>query len=163
MKKALKFAKIGIISALVIGIAIFALLLYLFIGVLRPYYDVPRSYKAVTDYNPASNVVSQETLDALANSKKANKLELGVNKDGNVVFKHPYKAFGRLKKEYKKTVWKYGDKELKMKHLSRTFYIHYTDEDVVQQLIAGQPDNEKEILIYKEILQIYSNSYKVHR
>lgn len=164
MKKVLKYVKIGAIVAAVIGIAIFALILYLYLGVLLPFYNVPNDNKFVADYNPAMALVSQPTLDTLSILTDGNdKLELGINKDGNVVFKHPHKAFKKLKKYYKKPVWKYGDKELKMKHLSKTFYIAYSEEEFVKAAIEANPENEQDIKTYQEILKIYANSFNKHR
>lgn len=165
MGKIKKFGKIAIIALAIfaiIGLAIVVLLLYAWIGVLRPYYDVPRDNKAVVAYDPSSGLVSQATYDALQNSKKSQKFELGVNKDGQVVFTHAYKAFGRAKKEYKGS-WKYADKELGLKHLSRTFYISYMDEDILNQVVEATGGSAGDAKIYKEILEIYSHSYNVHR
>ena len=124
--------------------------------------NVPNDNKYVTAYDPGSGLVSQATYDALINSKKAKKLELGVNAAGEVVFKHPYKAFGRAAKEYKK-VWKYGDKELKMKHLSRTFYMDYATDEYAEIVIGTIPELTGDANIYQEILEIYSHSYNKHR
>ena len=164
-QKIKKYGKIAIIVLIIVAIlavAIFALILYAFIGVLGPYYNVPNDHKYVTSYDPASGLVSQATYDALINSKKAKKLELGVNAAGEVVFKHPYKAFGRAAKEYKK-VWKYGDKELKMKHLSRTFYMDYATDEYAEIVIGTIPKLTGDANIYQEILEIYSHSYNKHR
>lgn len=164
-KKAKKIGRTAIIILVIfaiLAVAIFALILYAFIGVLGPYYNVPNDKKYVADYDPATAVVSQVTYDALTNSKKAKKLELGVNADGQVVFKHPYKAFGRAKKEYK-AVWKYGDKDLKLKHLSRTFYTEYMSDEVMNKIMEANPDLKGDAKIYKEILEIYYNSYNKHR
>ncbi len=170
MKKYLKMAGAAVGAFAFIGLAIFILLLYLFFGVLMPYYNVPNENKAVTAYNPDSGLVSQETYDALMASDKADKFELGVNKDGNVVFVHPYKAFGRAKKEYK-DVWKPIDKhanddklgitEKDVNHLSRTFYVQYID--LLPMFAEKNPDLADEAKIYAEILQIYANSYNKHR
>ncbi|MBO4445611.1 MAG: hypothetical protein IKT04_03160 [Clostridia bacterium] len=162
IKKYGKIAIIVLIILAILGIAIFALLIYAFFGVLMPYYNVPNDNKYVTAYDPGSGLVSQATYDALINSKKAKKLELGVNKDGQVVFQHPYKAFGRAAREYK-AVWKYGDKKLKMKHLSRTFYMDYKTDEVINQIIEANPDLKGDAKIYQEILEIYSHSYNKHR
>ncbi len=162
IKKAGKIAVIALIIVAILAVGVLALLIYAFFGVLMPYYNVPNENKYVAEYDPATAVVSQATYDALTNSKKAKKLELGVNEAGQVVFKHPYKAFGRAKKEYKQ-VWKYGDKELKMKHLSRTFYIDYTNDDVIAKIIEANPDLSGDAKIYDEILEIYSHSYNKHR
>ena len=165
MNKVKKYGRIAVIVLIILAIlavAVFALILYAFIGVLGPYYNVPNDHKYVTEYDPGSGIVSQATLEALTNSKKAKKLELGVNEAGEVVFKHPYKAFGRAAKEYKK-VWKYGDKKLKMKHLSRTFYIDYMTDDYLAKFTEANPDLAGDAKIYKEILEIYSHSYNKHR
>lgn len=162
IKKIGKIAKIAIIAIAVISLAVIVLLLYAWIGVLRPYYDVPKANKAVVEYDPASGLVSQATYDALQNSKKSQVFELGVNEDGQVVFTHAYKAFGRAKKEYKDS-WKYADKELKLKHLSRTYYIAYMDDDILNQVVEATNGSAGDAKIYKEILEIYSHSYNVHR
>lgn len=158
IKKYLKIAGGAIAGLVVVAIAIIAVMLWLFFGVLMPYYNVPNDTKAVADYNPAMALVSQQTYDALQASEKADKLELGINEAGQVVFKHPQKAFGRAKKEYK-AVWKYGDKELEMKHLSRTYYIDYSKEDFAAKFIEANPDLANDAAVYAEILEIYSHSH----
>ena len=158
IKKYLKIAGGAIAGLVVVAIAILAVMLWLFFGVLMPYYNVPNDTKAVADYNPNMALVSQQTYDALQASKKSDKLELGINEAGEVVFKHPQKAFGRAKKEFK-AVWKYGDKELDMKHLSRTYYIDYSKEDFASKFIEANPNLENEAAIYAEILEIYSHSH----
>lgn len=165
MDKVKKYGKIAIAALAVlalIGIALIALLLYAWIGILLPFYNVPNENKAVVEYNPDSGLVSQATYDALINSNKSDKFELGVNEDGQVVFVHPYKAFGRAKSEYK-NVWKYADKELGLKHLSRTYYIEYMNDDILAQIVEANPDVTGDAKIYKEILEIYSHSYNKHR
>lgn len=158
IKKYLKIAGGALAAVVVIIIAVIAVLLWLFFGVLMPYYNVPNDTKAVADYNPAMGLVSQQTYDALQSSKKADKLELGINEADELVFKHPQKAFGRAKKEFK-PVWKYGDKELDMKHLSRTFYIDYSKDEFLTKFTEANPDLANDAAIYAEILEIYSHSH----
>ncbi len=154
---------LGITGLLMVALLVF--ILHMYFGVMLPLYNVPNDNKYVTDYDPAMGLVSQETYDALIASEKAEKLELGVNDAGEVVFKHPYKAFGRAKKEYKE-VWKIADKSEKKggldeKHISRTYYINYID--YMDEVAAMYPDMAGDAQIYAEILQIYSNSYNKHR
>ena len=165
MKKYLKIAGAGCGVVVVLVIAIIAVLLYLFFGVLMPYYDTPKSYKPVQEYTQDMGLVSQATYDFLTTSEKAAKYELGVNEAGKVVFYHPYKAFGAAKKEFK-ACWKYADKELGYKHLSRTFYLAYANmgaDDIAATIAANEGLTQEQFLIYKEILTIYQNSYKAHR
>ncbi len=170
VKKYLRMAGATIGALAFVGLAVFILLLYLFFGVLMPYYNVPNDNKAVYAYNPDSGLVSEETYTALMASEKAEKFELGINKDGKVVFVHPYKAFGRAKKEYK-AVWqpidrhadddKLGITEKDVNHLSRTFYIQYID--LLPMFAEKNPDLATDAKVYAEILQIYANSYNKHR
>lgn len=165
MDKVKKYGKIAIIVLAVlalIGLAVVVLVLYGWFGVLLPFYNVPNDNKAVVEYDPSSALVSQATYDALINSNKSDKFELGINKDGEVVFVHAYKAFGRAKKEYK-DVWKYADKKLGLKHLSRTYYINYMDDDILAQVVEAEKCTAGDAKIYKEILEIYSHSYNKHR
>ncbi len=154
---------LGLTGILMVALMVF--ILYMYFGVMLPLYNVPNENKYVADYDPAMGLVSQETYDALMASEKANKLELGVNEAGEVVFKHPYKAFGRAKKEYRE-VWRIADKSEKQggldeKHISRTYYINYID--YMPEVAAMYPDMAGDAQIYAEILQIYSNSYNKHR
>lgn len=154
---------LGLTGLLVV--ALFVFIIYMYFGVMLPLYNVPNDNKYVTDYDPSMGLVSQETYAALTASEKAEKLELGVNEAGDVVFKHPYKAFGRAKKEYK-DVWKIADKSEKKgglgeKHISRTYYINYID--YMGEVSAMYPDMAGDAQIYAEILQIYANSYNKHR
>lgn len=166
MKKSTKMilgASLGLVGLLMVALVVF--ILYMYIGVMLPLYNVPNENKYVTDYDPSMGLVSQTTYDALAASEKAAKLELGVNEAGEVVFKHPYKAFGRAKAEYR-PVWRMADKSedkggLGEKHISRTYYINYIG--YMQEVAAMYPDMAGDAAIYAEILQIYSNSYNKHR
>lgn len=160
MKKIFKTLKVAVVAVVIVVIAVIALLCWLFFGVLMPFYNVPNDNKAVAAYNPEMNLVSQETYDALMASDKAEKFELGINEAGEVVFVHPYKAFGRAKNEYK-AVWKYADKDMDKKHLSRTYYIEYID--FLSDVAAANPDMADDARIYAEILEIYSHSYNKHR
>lgn len=166
MKKSTKMilgASLGLVGLLMVALIVF--ILYMYIGVMLPLYNVPNENKYVADYDPSMGLVSQATYDALMASEKAEKLELGVNEAGEVVFKHPYKAFGRAKKEYKE-VWKIADMGEKKgglgeKHISRTYYINYID--YMGTVATMYPDMAGNAQIYAEILQIYSNSYNKHR
>mgnify|MGYP003297585456 FL=1 len=166
MKKSTKMilgVSLGLVGLLMVALIVF--ILYMYIGVMLPLYNVPNENKYVTDYDPSMGLVSQATYDALMASEKAEKLELGVNEAGEVVFKHPYKAFGRAKKEYKE-VWKIADMAEKNgglgeKHISRTYYINYID--YMGTVATMYPDMAGDAQIYAEILQIYSNSYNKHR
>ncbi len=160
MKKYLKIAGGALAAVVVVLIAVLVLICYLFFGVLMPFYNVPNENKAVADYNPEMALVSQQTYNALMDSDKAKKFELGVNEAGEVVFVHPHKAFGRAKKEYKQ-VWKYADKKMDEKHLSRTYYIEYID--FLPEVAKANPDWKQQCEIYAEILQIYANSFNKHR
>lgn len=165
MKKYVKIAGAGCAVVVVIAIAIVVLLLWLFFGVLLPYYNTPESYKPVVDYTQDQGLVSNLTYEYLMNSENSAKYALGVNDDGKVVFYHPYKAFGAAKKEFK-ACWKYADKELDYKHLSRTFYVDYANmsvEDIEATIAANEGLTMEQFTIYKEILTIYQNSYKVSR
>ncbi|MBQ1451308.1 MAG: hypothetical protein IIZ22_01435 [Clostridia bacterium] len=50
-----------------------------------------------------------------------------------------------------------------MKHLSRTFYMDYMNDDVIAKIIEANPDLSGDAKIYDEILEIYSHSYNKHR
>ncbi len=154
---------LGLTGVLMVALLVF--ILYMYFGVMLPLYNVPNENKYVADYDPSMGLVSQATYDALIASEKAHKLELGVNEAGEVVFKHPYKAFGRAKAEYR-PVWRMADKGidnggLGEKHISRTYYINYIG--YMEQVAAMYPDMAGDAAIYAEILQIYSNSYNKHR
>lgn len=154
---------LGLTGLIMVALVVF--IIYMYFGVMLPLYNVPNDNKYVADYDPATGLVSQATYDALTSSEKAEKLELGINEAGDVVFKHPYKAFGRAKKEYRE-VWRIADKSEKKgglgeKHISRTYYINYIG--YMESVAAMYPDMSVDAQIYAEILQIYSNSYNKHR
>ncbi|NLL63593.1 MAG: hypothetical protein GX241_05040 [Ruminococcaceae bacterium] len=160
MKKYIKIAGGALAAVIVVSIAVFALLCWLFFGVLLPFYNVPNANKTVAVYNPQMGLVSEQTLEALENSKYSKKYELGINKAGEVVFKHPIKAWSKSKSEYKEC-WKYADKKLHKKHISRTYYIKYIG--YMDEVAKEKPELKEQAEIYAEILEIYSRSYNKHR
>ena len=160
MKKTMKIVKGVVLALVLLVIAFVVFILWSWFGVLRGYYNVPNDNKYVVEYDHASmQLVSDEVYNFCKDEKK---LQLGVNEEGQIVFQHPYKAFGRAKKLTKEG-WKFLDKECGYKHLSRTYYLAYIDaaEDVLNN--GGTESQANDVKMLGDILKIYKNSWNKWR
>ena len=159
MSKVGKIAKgvaIGLVVAIILNIALMAVIWF---AGLRKYYKPPKELAAVTTASMADTVgkVDQKTLDTFAASEKSEAYALGVNKNGDIVFMNPKKAWKAAKKEYKegrKALDKQG-----LKHSSKTFYMAYIDaaKDLSKyELTDLQKQRVKD---WANFLEIYKNSF----
>jgi len=166
LKKITKTVK-GVVALLCALCVVFlGLMAFIWFGVLGPYYNAPNDKKATTEltFDEASGKVDQDVLDFMASSERAEKYQLGINDAGDVVFLKPRSAFNAAKKDLK-TGWKYVDKDLEVKHLSKTYYVEYiriADEDIDSDENASQ-EVKDQLHMLSEILKIYYNSYNRHR
>lgn len=160
MKKTLSIVKKVAIALVLVALIVIGLILYAIFGVLMGYYNVPNENKYVTPYDHATmQLISDELYNEI---KDEPKLELGINEAGELVFQHPYKAFGKAKSMYKEG-WKFLDKECEYKHLSRTFYLAYIDAAPVVAQNGGTDKQVKDVELLGQLFTIYRNSYNKAR
>ncbi len=161
MKKVFSVIKASIAALLAMCILVVGLLCYVGFGVLLPYYNVPNENKAVAAYDVNSGLINDDML-AVFQSKDI--YELGVNKDGKVVFQHPRKAFKEAKKACKEAR-KYEDKTYDLKHMSKTAYIAYIDagKKVINDDSITDKDLKAQAFELSSVLEIYANSFNRHR
>ena len=162
MSKVGKIAKgvaIGLVLAIILNIALMAVIW--FVG-LRKYYKPPKELAAVTTASMAdtSGKVSEQTLKQfMQNEETSEAYALGVNKNGDIVFMNPKKAWKAAKKEYKEGR-KAGDKKLNLKHSSKTYYMAYIEAgkkaDTYDELTDLQKKRLKE---WGNFLEVYKNSF----
>lgn len=168
MKKAGKIAKSALIAILVVSLLLIAAIPAIWCGALDKYYAVPNDLEYVQDYNPETstvkNGISSDLYKKLTTSEKyAKKYELGVNANGDVVFKKPRSAFNAVKKEYK-SGWKYVDKTLKVKHLSKTYYLKYIElASTIDQDKNATAQEKEDLKTVAAVLTIYERSYYAKR
>jgi len=160
MKKVGKAVKAALIGVLCFIILFLACMAYIWFGVLQKYYNVPEDKKAVTAYTQDMGLVDDDVYEFMQNSERAEKYELGVNKAGDVVFVKPRSAFNAAKKDLK-TGWKYVDKELGEKHLSKTFYVRYIEiaENEIDSDKNASKEVKEQLKLLAKIFRIYQNSF----
>lgn len=164
--KITKGVAIGLVVAILLNIAIMAVIW--FVG-LRKYYKPPKELAAVRTATAADlkGNVSDEMLKMFASvePKKREYYALGVNKNGDIVFLKPKKAWKVAKKQFREGR-SAGDKQLKLKHSSKTLYMPYIEAaktvDQHKELTDTQRTRLKQ---WAQFLEIYKNSFpeKAHR
>lgn len=160
MAKVGKIAKgvaIGLVVAIILNIALMAVIWF---AGLRKYYKAPEELAAVRDYSQSEQLISNDVYKQLtSDTENAEAYALGVNKDGDIVFLSPKKAWKAAKKEYKEGR-KAGDHALKLKHSSKTFYMAYIEAaktvDSNDELTDLQKTRLKQ---WANFLEIYKNSF----
>ena len=160
MGKVGKIAK-GVAITLVITIllSIVAMAVIWFAG-LRKYYKPPQELAAVREYSQSEQLISKDVYDQLnSNPETAEYYALGVNKNGDVVFLNPKKAWKKAKKEYREGR-KAGDHALHLKHSSKTLYMPYIEAAKTCDSNDELTDLQKKRLHdWANFLEIYKNSF----
>ena len=160
MSKVGKIAKgvaIGLVLAIILNIALMEVIWF---AGLRKYYKAPEELAAVRDYSVSEGLVKKDVYEQLASNEKTKDFyKLGVNKNGDVVFLNPKKAWKKAKKEYREGR-KAGDHALHLKHSSKTFYLAYIEAgkkaDTYDELTDLQ---KKRLKNWADFLEIYKNSF----
>ena len=159
----MKIAKGALAAVLAVVVVFVGLIAYIWFGVLGPFYNQPNDLKYTSDYSADSGLVSDDLLDKFAASEKADRYELGVNDEGNVVFKNPRLAYKQALKECKDGI-KFEHKNYDIKHRSRTYYMAYIDTaKEVQKNKDATQDEKDQAQFFADVLEIYANSYNKHR
>lgn len=160
MKKVGKIAKgvaIGLVVAIILNIALMAVIWF---AGLRKYYKAPDELAAVRAYSQSEQLIPDDVYDQLmSNPETKEYYELGVNKNGDVVFMNRKKAWKKAKKEYREGR-KAGDHKLKLKHSSKTYYLAYIEAGQKADTYDELTDLQKQRLKnWGDFLNIYKNSF----
>ena len=90
--------------------------------------------------------------------EKSLDFEIGANKYGVAVFKDPKKAMRRLKKDYKKGLWR-----IRLEHgmlpLTNFTYWFYKNNGCQ---VGGSEEARRQAAFVSEFMDIYDNSFREH-
>ena len=134
-----------------------------FLPYFSGYSAVPNDLEWTQKYDPSSGLVNEKLYKQMQNSERSKKYALAMNDKGDVVFKKPRSAFNAAKKDYK-VGWKYVDKDLKEKHISKTYYLRYIEiAKTIDQDKNATKEQKEQLKALAEVLKIYENSYRARR
>ena len=150
-------AKKVIIAIVAVFLIMLVSLCVIWFGVLRQYYKPDRSLDAQYTYTEDSGLVDPQFYNDVLQKNEA--YELGINVNGEPVFKDPKAAWKTAWKQYK-SGRKYLQEEFDLKHCSRTYYIAYISRAKDLDYVKGPEDLKTSGRNWGKFLEIYKNSWK---